>query len=148
LPVWAANTTRFSCPPSVSAVISTVPVAPASGAFRVRVGSASGAPSGLAAFSTRAPSAGTVTSMLLSPPLRTVASPPWSAAKSMPAEPVGTLTVFAPAALFTATTYSVRVFGSVREKAYTEPSAWRCSWMPSRSAGWALVSFASAAIWR
>ena len=38
LPVWAAKTTRSSCPPSVSAWRVTVPVAPAAGAWRVTVG--------------------------------------------------------------------------------------------------------------
>jgi hypothetical protein len=58
----------------------------------------------------------------------------------------GRVTVFAAVALLVATTYSVRVLASVREKAYTESAAYRCRWMPSRSAGWSLVSFDSAAI--
>lgn len=50
LPVCAAKTTRLSCPPSTSAESSTVPMAPAAGAFSVRDGRVAGAPSGLPAW--------------------------------------------------------------------------------------------------
>jgi hypothetical protein len=61
LPTCAAKTTRLSCPPSTSALISTVPVAPAAGASIVIEGFAVGLAGGSAARSTSEDSAGTVT---------------------------------------------------------------------------------------
>ncbi len=117
LPVWAAKTTRLREPPSTSAVSSTVPVAPAAGAFSVTEGSAAWVVSVFAARSTMLDSAGTVTVIFLSAPLRTVPEPPYSVRKSMPADSVDSSTVFAAVPLFVATTYSLPRSGSVREKA-------------------------------
>lgn len=148
LPVWAAKTTRLREPPSTSAVSSTVPVAPAAGAFSVTEGLAAGAARGFAARSTMLDRAGTVTVIFLSAPLRTVPEPPYRVRKSMRADPVGSSTVFAEVPLFTATTYSSPRSASVREKAYTEPSAYRSVCTPSRSAGLSRVSFERAAMFR
>ncbi|WP_218775866.1 hypothetical protein, partial [Streptomyces sp. 13-12-16] len=65
-----------------------------------------GVASGLAAFSTTADSGGTSTRTFRSAPLRTRADDPYTPRKSIPAEYVGTPTVRASSALFTATTYS------------------------------------------
>jgi hypothetical protein len=69
LPTWAAKTTRARCPPSTSAVSSTVPVAPAAGAFRVTVGRPAGASGLPAALNTTEERAGTVTVTFWSEPL-------------------------------------------------------------------------------
>ncbi len=117
LPVWAAKTTRLSDPPSTSAEISTVPVAPAAGAVSVIEGLAAGAPRGFSARSTMPARAGTVTVILLSEPLRTVPEPPYSVRKFMAADAVGSSTVFAAVPLLVATMYSFDRSRSVREKA-------------------------------
>ncbi|CAM5411589.1 hypothetical protein SHIRM173S_10584 [Streptomyces hirsutus] len=122
LPVWAAKTTRLSCPPSTSAVSSTVPVAPAAGALRVTAGFAAGSASLPDALRTIAEPAGTVTVIFRSAPLVTEASVPWMLRKAMRAEPVAKVAFFASSALLKATTYSVvswpvRVPVAVREKA-------------------------------
>ncbi len=75
-PVWAAKTTRFSCPPVTSAVSSTVPVAPGSGAVRVTAGFVAGSASRPAALRTIADPAGTVTVTFLSAPDLTSSSVP------------------------------------------------------------------------
>ncbi len=157
-PVWAAKTTRFRpSPPVTSAVISTVPVAPAAGAFRATVGLASGAGSGLPALRTTVDRAGTVTVSVVSPPVRSVPSAPvspWRARKAVFGEPVGIFTVRAFSLLLAATRYSVRRLASMREKAYTPGpspvapafSTYRSIWAPSRRAGCSRVSFDSAAM--
>lgn len=117
LPAWAAKTTRFSCPPSTSAEISTVPVAPAPGAFRVTEGLAVGSPIAFPARSTMLERAGTVTVIFLSAPLRTVPEPPYRVRKFMPADAVSSSTVLGPVPLFVATTYSWPCSASVRENA-------------------------------
>ncbi len=117
LPVWAAKTTRLSWPPATSALSSTVPVAPGSGACRVIVGLAVGWASPPAALRTTADRAGTVTVTFLSAPDFAVASVPYRPRKVMPAEPVAKVALFSVPALLKATTYSVPVFASVREKA-------------------------------
>lgn len=87
------------------------------GAFSVMEGLAAGAPSCFAARSTMLDSAGTVTVIFLSAPLRTVPELPYSVRKSIPADSVDSSTVFASVPLFVATTYSLLRSGSVREKA-------------------------------
>ncbi|CAM5333275.1 hypothetical protein SCYAM73S_07585 [Streptomyces cyaneofuscatus] len=148
LPTWAAKTTRLSCPPSTSAVISTVPVAPAAGAFSAIAGLAAGAPRGLSARSTMLERSGTVTVTFLSAPLRTAPEPPYSVRKLVPADSVVSWTFFGVAALLEATRYSYGRLASIREVAYTDPSAYRSLCAPSRSAGCSLVSFASPAMER
>lgn len=92
--------------------------------MRVRVGFVAGAASLPAALRTIAEPAGTETVIFLSASLRTEAEVPWMPRKSLPAEPVANVADLASSALFTATTYSVPDFASVREKAYTPaPSA-------------------------
>lgn len=88
-------------------------------------------------------------SIFASAPLRTVppvSEPPYRTRKPVPADPVGTFTVFGVAALLTATTYSSSFAPSVREKAYTESAAYRSVCTPSRSAGCRLVSLDSSAM--
>lgn len=73
--------------------------------------------SGPAALRTIADPAGTVTVTLRSASLVTLASVPWMPLKAMRAEPVAKFAVLASPALLKATTYSVPVSVSVREKA-------------------------------
>jgi hypothetical protein len=92
--------------------------------------------------------AGTVTVTFLSASLFAESDVPYTARKLMSAEPVANVADFAASALFTATTYSVPVFASVREKAYTPaPSAaYRSLWTPSVRAGLSLRSLERALI--
>ncbi len=97
---------------------STVPVAPASGAFRVIAGFVAGSASGPAALRTMARPAGTETVIFLSASLRTVASVPWMPVNVIRAEPVAKVASRASSALLKATTYSVVSLPvPVREKA-------------------------------
>ncbi len=111
-------------------------------------GLAAGAPTARSAFSTTLDRAGTVTVTFLSLPLRTVPEPPYSVRKFISADSVASWTSRGLVPLLEATRYSYGRPVSMREVAYTEPSASRSVWVPSRSAGCSSVSFESAAMER
>lgn len=115
------------------------------GAFSVIAGLAAGAATVRSAFSTMLERPGTVTVTCWSLPLRTVPEPPYRVRKFMSADSVSSWTFLGLVPLLEATRYSYGRSVAMREVAYTEPSANRSIWVPSRSAGWALVSFESAA---
>ncbi len=148
LPTCAAKVTRSKPPPGTVAPSATVPYEPSAGAFTVIDGPSAGLASLCFAFSTSEDIAGTVTVALPSAPLLTFPWNPYRPSKSMPAEKVSSVTVFASAALFTATRYSTCSLASIRENAYTPgPSAaYRSTCAPSASAGLSLRSFASPAM--
>ncbi len=83
----------------------------------MRVGAVAGLASFPAALRTIAEPAGTVTVSFLSAPDFAVPSVPWIPRYVMFAEPDAKAAVFASSALLKATTYSVPVLASVREKA-------------------------------
>ncbi|GAQ65971.1 hypothetical protein SsS58_06399 [Streptomyces scabiei] len=80
-------------------------------------GSVAGFARGPVALRTIAERAGTVTVTLLSVPLVTLPSVPYTPLKVMRADPVAKVAFSASSALLKATTYSVPVRASVREKA-------------------------------
>lgn len=89
-----------------------------------------------------------MTVTFLSLPLRTAPEPPYTVRKFISADSVASWTFFGVVPLLEATRYSYGRSAAMREVAYTEPSASRSIWVPSRSAGCSLVSFESSAMER